>query len=78
MPAAAAGGWKLRVKSDIVSESKTVFQATAELQNEIAKTAANDNYSRKMKDLVTGSDEVSDHVFENSYRYAYLRSYASA
>lgn len=60
--------WAELFNSDKIPESKTFFQATTEIQCEIAKTAAIENYTRKMKDLATGSDRYTDKEFETSHQ----------
>jgi atlastin len=48
--------WAKIFKAKELPPSKSVFEATAELQNDMAKAAATDYYARKMKESISSGD----------------------
>jgi hypothetical protein len=48
--------WVKIFKSKEMPQSKSVFEATAELQHEMAKAAATEYYARKMKGIISSGE----------------------
>jgi hypothetical protein len=69
--------WAKIFKSKEMPQSKSVFEATAELQHEMAKAAATDYYSRKMKDIVSSGINPGLEVnqFENKHRFIVFNNF---
>jgi atlastin len=63
--------WSKILKNDELPKAVTFFEAAAELQHEMAKTAGVENYIRRMRDIVQSqySSGVADDVFEDIHRY---------
>jgi atlastin len=69
--------WAKIFKSKEMPQSKSVFEATAELQHEMAKAAATDYYSRKMKDIVSSGTNPGLEVnqFEKKHRFIIFNNF---